>query len=146
MSIMHKKYLFVLLVICVLLSGCAGNNDEHLIFGDLSEANHVIISLYPNANPACASIAKNCTQAEDVEMIITAIKDVRGKEIPETIYGGEYIYISIYRDESNIYKIYIYSNAKLIINGKTYSCTKLHDFNELYDSLKANEEVMFLDY
>ena len=113
------------------------------VLPDLESADRIVISVQPQANPAWASPAKDCTEQQDVQAVVDALLSLKIGDSTDTIYGGETVRVLAYKGETLLYDL-CFTEKTLSIHGDTFLCGEKPDFEKLYASLNAAEEEIML--
>lgn len=139
-----RPLVFVCLLLCFVLAGCSLNmKGAKSVLPNLEEADRIVISVQPQANPAWASPAKNCTEPQDVQAVVNALLSLKIGDSTDTIYGGETIRVLAYKGETLLYDL-SFQEKTLSMDGDTFLCGEKPDFEKLYASLSATEEEIML--
>lgn len=141
-----RGFCALLCIFCLLLVGGCGENTQagSAFFTDLNQADRIVISIEPQANPTVKSPAKICTRESDLAALTDVIGQfVIGRET-ETVSGGENIVILLYQGDTPLHRITLHNNGYATLDGVSYLCTWQTDFTLLYGSLGTGEESVSL--
>ena len=139
-----RMLIFVCLLLCFVLAGCSLNmKGAKSVLPNLEEADRIVISVQPQANPEWASPAKDCTEPQDVQAVVNALLSFKIGDSTDTIYGGETIRVLAYKGETLLYDL-SFQEKTLSMDGDTFLCEEKPDFEKLYASLSAAEEEIML--
>lgn len=103
----------LLCILCLLLVGGCGASAKtgDVFFTDLNQADRIIISVEPQANPKVKSPAKICTRESDLAALKETIGQFEIGQATETIYGGENIVILLYQGDTLLHRIALHDNG-----------------------------------
>lgn len=146
MKIGTRGFCALLCILCLLLVGGCGASAKtgDVFFTDLNQADRIIISVEPQANPKVKSPAKICTRESDLAALKETIGQFEIGQTTETIYGGENIVILLYQGDTLLHRITLHDNGYATIDGTSYICSWKTDFTLLYGYLGTGEKSISL--
>lgn len=134
------KKLTILFVCLMLLPGCKAG-EYMKVFQSLEQADRAIVTEY-TGNPALDFAAKRCEDTENLAMITEILTDIKIKEKTDTIYGGASVTIVLFAGEEIIYRIYVYGEDYVSVNGECYTYSNGENFFRLYEKLTVPEVII----
>lgn len=146
MKIAMRGLCALLCLLCLsVIGGCGASAQTGVaFFTDLNQADRIVISIEPQANPAVLSPAKICTREADLSALKQVIGQFKIGSTTETVNGSENIVILLYQDDTLLHRITLHDNGYATIDGTSYQCSWETDFTQLYGSLGTGEENISL--